>query len=165
MGRGRASSLLVRNVVFGVEDGLVSTVGFLSGIAAASLGKSTLLLTGVVLILVEAFSMAVGSMLSEHSVEEYEEGRETSLWKPLQAALVMFVSYVTAGFIPLAPYLFLDTQTGLWASIGVSLVAMGILGWINAARLKLSVGNKILEMVVLGGLAIVVGFVVGRILT
>ncbi len=61
----------LRNFVFGVEDSLVSTVGLLSGVAAAGVETKTIVLTGVVLIIVEALSMAVGSYLSEYSVEEY----------------------------------------------------------------------------------------------
>ena len=62
--------MFLRNTVFGVEDSLVSTVGLLSGIAATgSVSKSFILLTGIVYISVEAFSMAVGSFLSEEFVE------------------------------------------------------------------------------------------------
>ena len=50
-----------RNFIFGVEDSLVSTVGLLSGVAIAGVPSRTILLTGVVLILVEAFSMAAGA--------------------------------------------------------------------------------------------------------
>jgi len=66
-------AVYVRNFVFGVEDSLVSTVGLLSGIASAGASTATIFLTGTVLIFVEAFSMAVGSYLSEESVEEYEK--------------------------------------------------------------------------------------------
>ena len=59
-----------RNFIFGVEDSLVSTVGLLSGIAIADVPGHTIFLTGVVLIFVEAFSMAAGTFLSEYSAEE-----------------------------------------------------------------------------------------------
>lgn len=72
-------SLIIRNFVFGVEDSLVSTVGLLAGIAFAGVEAKTVVLTGAVLIFVEAFSMGVGSLLSEQSVEQYEEKKEVSL--------------------------------------------------------------------------------------
>ena len=61
-------SMIVRNFTFGVEDSLVSTVGLLAGIAFAGVNAGTVVLTGAVLIFVEGFSMAVGSLLSEQSV-------------------------------------------------------------------------------------------------
>src|SRR3989338_4103836 len=44
----------IRNLIFGVEDSLVSTVDLLSGVAAAGVPRSVIFLTGVVLIFVEA---------------------------------------------------------------------------------------------------------------
>ena len=49
-------ALYIRNFVFGVEDSLASTVGLLSGIATAGVNASTIVVTGAVLIFVEAFS-------------------------------------------------------------------------------------------------------------
>ena len=54
-----------------MEDSLVSTVGLLSGVAVANVPMTTILLTGLILIFVEAISMAAGSFLSEYSAEGY----------------------------------------------------------------------------------------------
>jgi len=62
---------LFRNFIFGVEDSLVSTVGLLSGIAAADTSRFTIITTGIVLIFVEAFSMGIGSFLSEETSEQF----------------------------------------------------------------------------------------------
>jgi len=60
----------VRNAVFGFEDGFVSSVGALVGIAAASQSMSFVIASGLVIVMVEAFSMGVGSFLSEKSGSE-----------------------------------------------------------------------------------------------
>ena len=65
------SASYIRNFVFGVEDSLVSTVGLLSGVAIAGVEQKYIFITGLILIFVEAFSMAVGSFLSEESAEKY----------------------------------------------------------------------------------------------
>lgn len=54
----------VRDIVFGLQDGLVSTVGVLTGIAAGTNNHFVIILSGFVLIMVEALSMGVGSFLS-----------------------------------------------------------------------------------------------------
>ncbi len=60
----------LRNFIFGVEDSLVSTVGLLAGVAAAEISAQAILTTGLVLIVVEGFSMGIGSFLTEETTEE-----------------------------------------------------------------------------------------------
>lgn len=153
-----------RNFIYGVEDSLVSTVGLLSGIAIAAVPKHTILLSGVVLIFVEAFSMSVGSYLSEHSAEEYmkSEGGDKSEHS-IGAAIIMFFSYFVSGFVPLAPYLILDNiRQAFWWSIIVSLIALIILGAITARISKENKLKSALRMFVFGGIAIALGVVVGQ---
>lgn len=160
---GKASSSYFRNFVFGVEDSLVSTVGLLSGVAIAGVARGTILLTGVVLIFVEAFSMAAGSFLSEYSAEEYESKKVAALRLPLTASLVMFISYFVSGFIPLFPYVFWDTTDAFKVSIGFSLAALFLLG-IFGARLS---GRSLLKggvrMLIIGGTATLIGIFAGQI--
>lgn len=63
----------VREAVFGLEDGMVSTLGVVTGIAAVTLEPFTVLLSGFVLISVEAISMAVGSYVSNKSARAVDE--------------------------------------------------------------------------------------------
>lgn len=149
--------LYVRNFVFGVEDSLVSTVGMLSGVAVAGLPQSSVFISGLVLIFVEAFSMGVGSYLSEDSTHTTEEKKDV-----IKAALIMFTSYFIAGFIPLTPYVLFELQFALPASILLSLVSLFILGLTDATlmRKKLVAGG--VKMLVLGGLAIAIGVTVGN---
>jgi len=64
---------LVREIVFGMEDGLVSTLGAITGIAAAAQSHYLVVLAGFVVISVESISMAVGSYLSNKSEKEIDE--------------------------------------------------------------------------------------------
>lgn len=159
----RISSISVRNFIFGVEDGLVSTVGFLSGVAAAGVSRPTLLLTGAVLIFVEAFSMGVGSFLSEHAVEEYAKHGEVSPRRSEWGAFVMFGSYLVAGFIPLAPYLFLLASSAFFVSVFLSLAALFLLGVFSGRLFHINATRKGFEMLFVGGVAIGIGIFVGKI--
>ncbi len=157
----RASYL--RTFIFGVEDGLVSTVGLLSGIAIAGAPRATILLTGTVLIFVEGFSMAVGSFLSESSAEEYLEKKEqTSIRTPLLAGILMFASYAGAGFIALVPYILLDVSPAFYLSVALSLIALLGLGIVGGRLAHVSIAKSGLKMVLVGGVAIAVGILVGR---
>ncbi len=64
----------VRDVVFGLEDSLVSTLGTITGVAVGTHNPFYVVLTGVVLVCVEAVSMAAGSYLSSKSAKDlYDE--------------------------------------------------------------------------------------------
>lgn len=64
----------IREVVFGLEDSLVSTLGTVSGVAVGSGDAYVVILSGVVLVFVEAVSMAAGSYLSSKSTTQlYDE--------------------------------------------------------------------------------------------
>lgn len=74
--------LYVREVVFGMQDGMVSTLGALTGIAIGSQDHFTIILSGIAIIAVESISMSVGSYtssLSEKNITKrmlYEEMME-----------------------------------------------------------------------------------------
>jgi predicted membrane protein (TIGR00267 family) len=74
---GRFGRLLVaiRELVFGLEDGLVSTMGAVAGIAAGTENGQIVVLSGLVIIAVEALSMAAGSFLSNKSHRQMLEKR------------------------------------------------------------------------------------------
>lgn len=67
------STTLIREAVFGVEDGMVSTFGAMLGIATATYNPYLVILTGLVIIAVESISMGVGSFLSSRSKKAIEE--------------------------------------------------------------------------------------------
>lgn len=154
-----------RAFIFGIEDSLVSTVGLLSGIAAGGVERTNIILTGVVLIFVEAFSMAVGSFLSEKSAEEHIANHSRQKLPSHFAVFggtIMFFSYFISGFVPLAPYVLLDSNRAFGWSIGASLFALLILGIVSAKFLKINLLKSVLRMVLIGGLAIAVGVLIGK---
>jgi len=70
-GVGNAGNL--RAAVFGINDGLVSNLSLLAGIAGANANHSTIILTGVAGLLAGACSMASGEYVSVRSQREFFE--------------------------------------------------------------------------------------------
>lgn len=60
----------IREIVFGMEDALVSTLGAITGIAAGTGSTYIVILSGIVLLFAEALSMTAGSYLSSKSAQE-----------------------------------------------------------------------------------------------
>lgn len=158
-----SKTIFLRNFIFGVEDSLVSTVGLLSGVAAAGLSKRAIILTGVILIFVEAFSMGAGSLISEHSTEEYR-GKNKITKTQFYGGLMMLASYFLAGFLPIAPYAFLSSATAFFVSIAASLAGLILLGIIKAKIFKARAFHHAFEVFLIGGIAIAIGVIVGTVL-
>lgn len=72
-GIGGAAHTRVREAVFGTQDGLISTLGALTGIAAGTHNPEAVVIAGFVIVSVESLSMAAGSYLSSKSQREYLE--------------------------------------------------------------------------------------------
>lgn len=160
----KAFLLYVRNFIFGAEDSLVSTVGLLAGVVSAGMAQSEILISGIVLICVEAFSMSVGSFLSERTTEESCIGYEEKNSNSLLASIIMFFSYFVCGMIPLFPYFFISINLAFWWSISLSLVSLFVLGFISAKILKTKILKSAIRMMLIGGLAIGLGVLVGMIM-
>lgn len=62
-----------REFVFGIQDGLISTVGLLSGVSAATQSRATVIMAGVAAAITGALSMATGSYLSSRTEKEIFE--------------------------------------------------------------------------------------------
>ncbi|OGG37813.1 hypothetical protein A2110_01850 [Candidatus Jorgensenbacteria bacterium GWA1_54_12] len=164
MRRNPSAVSYFRNFIFGVEDSLVSTVGLLSGIAIAHIPRETIFLTGLILIFVEAFSMAAGTFLSEYSAEEYARGAEHSAKGNFVSGAVMFFSYFVSGFVPLVPYAVWPVKTALVFSILFSVIALFTLGIIGAKMSGTHFVKNGLRMAAIGSAAIIVGLVAGILL-
>jgi len=77
--RGMGTSGNLRAAVFGVNDGLISNLSLILGVAGATSNASVILLSGVAGLLAGAFSMAAGefvSVRSQREMFEYQIGLE-----------------------------------------------------------------------------------------
>jgi VIT1/CCC1 family predicted Fe2+/Mn2+ transporter len=63
----------LRDAVFGLQDGLVSTLGAVTGVAAGTGDARAAAIAGLVVVAVESVSMAAGSYLSTKTHREYLE--------------------------------------------------------------------------------------------
>ena len=60
----------IRDVVFGAQDGVLTTLGIVTGISSATVDRGTILITGFLSMLVGAISMGVGEYLGGKAERE-----------------------------------------------------------------------------------------------
>jgi vacuolar iron transporter family protein len=65
----------IRNVIYGVNDGLTATLGVLSGVGGASVNPRVVLIGGLSAMIASGVSMAGGAYLSSKSQREVYEGQ------------------------------------------------------------------------------------------
>lgn len=146
----------VRNVSFGLEDSLISTTGVLVGIAAAGLHHKTIVKTGLILIFVEAICMAYGAFLAEENFLKTAKQKYT-LQQLLFYALVMFLSYMVAGLIPLLPFVF-GWPHAIPASMTLAMSSLFVMIWVFQQNL-----HKALTMTVIGTVIMTISVTLGAI--
>lgn len=152
----------LRNFVFGAEDGLVSTVGLLSGVSFAGLTSREIILSGVILILVEAISMGAGVYIAEDSTNELDPKNKENL---LADSGVMFFSYVIIGFIPLLPYIALDeTRLAFYWSVVATLFALFCVGLFKGFFVHNHPLKSALKVTGIGAVVVAVAVFVGSLI-
>ena len=148
----------VRSVVFGLEDGLVSTTGAVAGVAAGTRDADVVLLAGVVILAVEALSMAAGQFLSERTVHQVEPWHRDSL---AVGAVLMFVAYIAAGLVPLMPILLMRSMTSVVIGAALAFPALFLLGWAKGRVVGVAPRRSGIEVLLVGGVAAAIGIVIG----
>jgi vacuolar iron transporter family protein len=218
----RANSVL-RPIVFGANDGLVSNLALVMGVAGANPEPGIIVLAGIAGLLAGAFSMGVGEYISVQSQRElldyqvafqrkqlreapeqerrilariytergfspevadrfaaevfndddhavrlliFEEvGLDArSIGSPFAAAGGSFVAFTIGAFIPLLPYLLATGSLAFSASLGVSLIALALLGIGIAALTRRPFLYGATRQVLLGGIAAATTFAVGHLI-
>lgn len=213
----------IREFVFGIQDGLISTVGLLAGVQGATENNIVVIITGLTAMFSGAISMAAGSYLSSGAQKEIfdreiaeaeklaerepymaaegllkalgEEGlsKEHSyqmvkvliqqrnvflrtfqekvfglgsaeINRPLQAALIMGLSFIVGAIIPIVPYMAMSGLQAFYVSSlfgGITLFGVGALkGRLAGQSLILSGLKFFLIAVGAAGLGYLVGMVV-----
>jgi VIT1/CCC1 family predicted Fe2+/Mn2+ transporter len=93
----------VRQIVFGVQDGVLTTLGIVTGVGAGDGNHATIVLTGVVAVIVGALSMGVGDYLGGRTERQVLENalnmeKQEMHDHPLEEFAEQVGFYKTKGF-------------------------------------------------------------------
>lgn len=80
-----------------------------------------------------------------------------------QSAFTIALSYIAGGLIPLSPYILLRSiATALWVSVGVTLVALLVFGYVKARFTGINPLRGGVQTALIGGLAAAAAFAIAR---
>lgn len=153
----------LRSLMFGLQDGLVSTTGVVVGISTGVSDKSILILAALVAVTVEATSMAAGQYSSEKAVHQMDKtGKHTD--NLLLGALVMFVSYYIGGLFSVIPTILFNQPLARYIAIASAFTGLLILGFVKGHIVEHKPLRSAIELLLIGGIATALGILVGLIL-
>lgn len=153
----------LRSIMFGLQDGLVSTTGVVVGISTGVSDKAIIILASFVALTVEASSMAAGQYSSEKTVHQMDKvGRHTD--SLIIGALLMFASYLSSGMVPILPMIFFDLPLSRILSVSFAFLGLFLLGFAKGYFVKTKPLRSAIELFIIGGAATIIGLVVGFIL-
>ena len=121
----------VREIVYGANDGLITTFAVVAGVAGGGLSASVVLICGVANLLADGLSMGVGSYLSIRSHESVlaAGGLPEEEASPARHGLATFFAFVLVGSLPLMPYALGATEAHRFTlSVALTFLAMFVVG-------------------------------------
>lgn len=164
-GATAAARHYIRDIVYGANDGIITTFAVVSGVAGGQLSQLAVLVVGAANLAADGISMGVGNYLSIRADERAREAEglpelERYPWKHGLATLVAFV---VAGAVPLAPYLFSGTASQQLAlSVAFTFMALFALGASRALVTRDRWFRTGLETLALGTIVAVVAYGAGH---
>lgn len=153
------------DIVYGGNDGIVTTFAVISGAAGAKLSMTAMLVITVVNLLADGFSMAASSFLAIRSKAE-AYGMPRGSIEPSRHALFTYFSFIAFGAMPLVGYLvheLLHADPFVLSAIltGITMFALGAMRSLVSIRRWYYTG---LENLAVGAIASLVAYFCGKLM-
>ncbi len=150
----------IRDVVYGANDGLITTFAVVAGVVGGGLSARAMLIIGAANLVADGLSMGVGNYLSirahESALEAQNKPEEEA--RPARHGFATFLSFVAAGAVPLAPFVYGLPEHGFAWSVVLTFVMLFTVG---ALRGFVTIGRwwaAGLEMLLLGAAVAVAAY-------
>jgi len=153
----------LRSLMFGLQDGIVSTTGVVVGISIGVENKAIIILAAFVAVMVEATSMAAGQYSSEKAVHQMDKtGKHTD--SLIMGALIMFVAYLIGGMFSIIPTVIFNQPLARIIAVISAFSGLFIIGYLKGLIIQGSTLRSAIELFIIGGIATTIGIIVGLIL-
>lgn len=162
----------VGDLVFGANDGLITTFAAVAGVEGGALSPVAVLIVGVANLAADGLSMGIGNYLAirarEHARAADNLPEEEAM--PARHGFATFVAFVVAGAIPLLPYMtMMQAPLRGWSSTALTFLGLFAVGaWRGAVTKRpwwTSGGEMLLLGAVAGSAAYIAGAIVARALS
>jgi VIT1/CCC1 family predicted Fe2+/Mn2+ transporter len=157
----------IRDLVYGANDGIITTFAVVAGVAGGNLTRTAVLVVGVANLAADGLSMAVGNFLSIRANESAREAENLPEEEasPARHGLATFVAFVVAGSVPLAPYVLPGVDTGRFQwSLILTLTSLFVVGALRTVVTTDRWWRAGLEMLFLGAIVAAAAYGAGALI-
>jgi vacuolar iron transporter family protein len=153
----------IRDLVYGANDGIITTFAVVSGVAGGQLSHLAVLVVGAANLAADGVSMGVGNFLAIRADERAREteGLPELERHPWKHGLATLLAFVVAGAVPLMPYVVLRTSP-LIVSTVMTFTTLFVLGALRALVTKDRWWQTGLETFALGTVVAGAAYAAGR---
>lgn len=154
----------IRDLVYGANDGIITTFAVVAGVAGGSLAAVAVLIVGAANLAADGVAMGVGNLIAIRANESAlaADGLPEQEAYPWKHGFATLAAFVTAGSIPLLPYMLpiADFARFRWSAVLTMASLFGV-GVARAAVTRDRWWKTGLEMLLLGGLVAVAAYGAG----
>jgi VIT1/CCC1 family predicted Fe2+/Mn2+ transporter len=160
--RGLAEHYL-KDLVYGANDGIITTFAVVAGVAGAQLEARIVLILGFANLLADGFSMGASNFLSIRSDEAVRASTGLAVAEPFPGrhSVATFLAFVMAGFIPLVSYVVIVEGNPFPMAILLTLATLFLVGASRSLVTRAPWWSSGLEMLAVGSAAAAVAYGVG----
>jgi VIT1/CCC1 family predicted Fe2+/Mn2+ transporter len=165
--RDRLGPESIREVVFGVEDGVVQNMALIAGMVGAGLASSVIVLAGSINAIAGVLSMSMGTYLSSQAERDAlladDPANGDRIRSPIRDAFVMAAAYAFGALVPLLPFTLPAVGRGaaVAGAVGLTAVTLFALGVLKANVSRQPRLRSGIQLLVLASLAGVAGYLLG----
>jgi len=148
------------DLVYGANDGVITTFAVVSGVVGAALSDKIILILGFANLVADGFSMGASNYLARRS---YEEAARRDERRPAaRHGAATLLSFLAVGAVPLLAYLLpLPSDSRFPTAIGLTFVTLFAFGAARSVVTKVGWARSGTEMLVVGAVAAVVAYLIG----
>jgi vacuolar iron transporter family protein len=148
------------DLIYGANDGIVTTLAIVSGVVGAGLPTSIILILGFANVVADGFSMGASNYLSKRTTVKAADCPPRR--QAARHGSATFLGFVVAGTMPLLAYLIPGlTADRFVIAVLLALVALFVVGASRAFFTELRWFRAGAEMFLIGALAAAVAFGIG----
>ena len=152
------------DLVYGANDGIITTFAVVAGVSGASLSARTVLILGFANLVADGFSMGASNVLAIRSGQDIRtaDGLEKDEPFAFRHGTATFVAFVLAGAIPLGAYLFPGTVANPFPiTVVLTLTTLFVVGALRSLVTRAGWLKSGMEMLLLGLVASALAYAVG----
>ena len=153
-----------KSIISGASAGISTTTAIIIGLTVSESTLVEITASTVIIVFIQAFNSAASRFSDLRTTQEIDGETVLKTKFPLITSMIQFTSHTIAGLFALTPLIIYGISSGLFVTITVNSLALGLVALYKVRVLKANVLVDVTEFVLTGILVMLVGLGAGLLL-